>query len=64
MFATRRWNDQVDGHDDAGLGDVARTPQFAALSRAQLAPAPAGSAARRVSCAADAPLHQVNAHVL
>jgi hypothetical protein len=52
MFATRRWNDQVDGNDDAGRGDGARTPQCAAPTRAQLSPAPAGSAARGVGCGA------------
>jgi hypothetical protein len=48
MFAVGRWNDRVGGDDDAGRGDGARTPQFAALTRAQVSPAPAGSAARGV----------------
>jgi hypothetical protein len=48
MFAVERWNGQLEGKDDAGRRDGSRTPQFAALTRAQLPPAPAGSAARGV----------------
>jgi hypothetical protein len=48
MFAVELWNDRVGGHDDAGRGDASRTPQCAAPTRAQLPPAPAGSAARGV----------------
>jgi hypothetical protein len=36
MFATRRWNGHVEGHDDSERGDGRRTPQFAILSRAQV----------------------------
>jgi hypothetical protein len=48
MFTVERWNDRVEGQDDAGRGDASRTPQCAAPTRAQLTPAPAGSAARGV----------------
>jgi hypothetical protein len=48
MFAVERWNDHVKGQDDAGRRDASRTPQCAAPTRAQLPPAPAGSAARGV----------------
>jgi hypothetical protein len=48
MFAVERWNDYVEQNDGTTRGDGERTPQFAAPTRAQLSPAPAGSAARRV----------------
>jgi hypothetical protein len=48
MFAVERWNEYVKQNEDTARGDGTRTPQFAALSRAQLSPAPAGSAARGV----------------
>jgi hypothetical protein len=48
MFAVERWNGRVDRDGVTARVGTSRTPQFAALTRAQLPPAPAGSAARGV----------------
>ncbi len=53
MFVVERWNDRGDGDDESERRDGERTPQFAAPNRAQLAPAPAGSAARGVGLRID-----------
>jgi hypothetical protein len=50
MFAVGRWKDRVEQNGVTERRESNRTPQFAAPTRAQLSPAPAGSAARRVGC--------------
>jgi hypothetical protein len=63
----RRWNGRVEQNGVTERRDASRTPQFAAPTRAQLSPAPAGSAARgvrlrdRVSLVWDEQVSQIEA---